>query len=50
MALPLLTMLLAWGRSGIARRIERCMQLAEELERRVLRIEEHLHLPPVADI
>jgi L-2,4-diaminobutyrate decarboxylase len=35
MALPLLAMLLAWGRAGVAERIEWCMSLAEELEERV---------------
>lgn len=31
MAVPLLATLLAWGRRGVAARIERCMALAEEL-------------------
>jgi L-2,4-diaminobutyrate decarboxylase len=31
-ALPLLATLLAWGRSGLSTRIERCMDLAVELE------------------
>ncbi len=31
MAVPLLATLLAWGRSGIAARIERCRSLAEHL-------------------
>lgn len=31
-ALPLLATLLAWGRAGLAARIERCMALADELE------------------
>lgn len=31
-ALPLVATLLAWGRSGLAARIERCMDLAVELE------------------
>ena len=43
MALPLMAMLLAWGRSGVAERIERCMALAEELEERV-RQDERLEL------
>lgn len=43
MALPLMAMLLAWGRAGVAERIERCMRLAEELEERV-RTEDRLEL------
>jgi L-2,4-diaminobutyrate decarboxylase len=30
-AVPLLAMLLAWGRSGIAARVEHCVEMAEEL-------------------
>jgi L-2,4-diaminobutyrate decarboxylase len=30
-AVPLLATLLAWGREGVALRIERCMQLAQQL-------------------
>lgn len=34
-ALPLLTTLLAWGREGLAERIERCMAIAEALAARL---------------
>jgi L-2,4-diaminobutyrate decarboxylase len=34
-ALPLAATLLAWGRAGVAARIERCMDLVAELDRRV---------------
>lgn len=34
-ALPLLATLLAWGREGLAERIERCMAIAEELAQRL---------------
>lgn len=34
-ALPLLATLLAWGREGLAERIERCMTVAEELAERL---------------
>ncbi|WP_421838141.1 pyridoxal phosphate-dependent decarboxylase family protein [Novosphingobium sp.] len=34
-ALPLLATLLAWGREGLAQRIERCMTITEELAQRL---------------
>ena len=42
-AVPLLATLLAWGRSGLAARIERCVQMAEEIADAV-RAEPHLTL------
>lgn len=42
-ALPLVAMLLAWGRQGIAQRIERCMGLADELAE-LIRAEDSLEL------
>ena len=46
-ALPLAATVLAWGRSGLAARIDRCMELAVELDR-LVRAEPGLerHAPP----
>lgn len=50
-ALPLAATILAWGRRGIAERIERCMQLAEELADRIEREPElELFAHPVAGV
>lgn len=50
-ALPLVATLLAWGRAGLAARIEHCMRLAAQLADRVTR-EERLELlmPPTTGV
>lgn len=50
-ALPLAATLLAWGRSGMAKRIERCMDIAAELAA-LVEAEERLELwaPPVTGV
>lgn len=50
-AVPLLAMLLSWGRAGVAQRIERCMAMADELAA-FIQADERLELfaPPTTGI